>query len=236
MLGRFVFYSSLSFACISGGILGVRAEDQVEHPFIDTKDIKTETCLKCHPEKNTGKYVHTAISSGCDSCHLVESANNKTKITPTATGGDLCAMCHEAPKDPVVHGPVKAGECLVCHDPHTGDYPDQLRAATNKLCLSCHGANQPDVKVNLEIKTVALLGGQSVSLEEYRQAPKLGLDRSGTRNHPIMGHPVSGVKDPRKKGEMITCLSCHAPHSSELANLMPKGVKSSLDLCTACHQ
>jgi len=217
------------------GVERLFAEDAVEHPLIETKDIKSETCLKCHPTKNNAKFVHSAVGMGCENCHQAATENNKTTITLLAAGGDLCAMCHEAKKDPVQHEPAKAGQCLVCHDPHTGAYKAQIRAEVNTLCLSCHGVGQPNVKVNSETKLVAVLGRQVISFDEYSQAPKLGLDPSGISGHPIMGHPLTG-KDPRTKDTALSCLSCHNPHSSALPKLMPAGVKDGLELCAQCHK
>ncbi len=123
----------------------VLAEEPIAHPFIEQTDIKSETCLTCHPEKKQGKFVHSAIGMGCESCHRATSEKSKMTITLLVTGGDLCAMCHEAGKDPIQHGPFKAGQCLVCHDPHTGDFKAQTRAPVNTLCLSCHEQNPPNV-------------------------------------------------------------------------------------------
>jgi len=210
-------------------------EDMIEHPFIEKKDIKPETCLTCHPEKKGAKFVHTPLGMGCTNCHQVTSENNKTTITLLATGGDLCAMCHAAKKNSVLHGPYRDGQCLVCHNPHTGDHPGQTRAEINTLCLSCHGTGQSNVRVDPETQLVALLGNQTVSLDDYRQAPKLELDRGGTSGHPIMGHPLVGT-DPRKKDGTLSCLSCHDQHSTALPKLMPKGVASQIDLCAECHR
>jgi predicted CXXCH cytochrome family protein len=213
----------------------IAADEPITHPFIEQKDIKSETCLTCHPEKKEGKFVHSAVGMGCENCHQAKSEKTKTTIALVATGGALCAMCHEDSKDPVQHGPFKAGECLVCHDPHTGDYKAQTRAPVNTLCFSCHAENPSIVKVNTETKLATVLGNRLVSLEGYRQAPKLGLDPGGTSGHPVMGHPLTG-KDPRSKDGILSCLSCHNPHSSALPKLMPAGLKSGLDLCAECHK
>jgi predicted CXXCH cytochrome family protein len=210
-------------------------EDVIEHPFVERKDIKPETCLTCHPEKRDAKFVHTALEMGCTNCHRVTSERGRTAITLRAAGGDLCAICHAAKKGPVVHRPYSAGQCLVCHDPHTGDHAGQTRAEANVLCLSCHGAGQSNVHIDPEAKFVALLGNRSVTLDDYRQAPKLELDPGGTSGHPVKGHPLTG-RDPRKKDGPLSCLSCHDPHSSALPNLMPPGVKSQADLCAECHK
>jgi predicted CXXCH cytochrome family protein len=213
----------------------IRAQVTTEHPFLEPQNIKSETCLVCHPDKKEGKFVHSAVASGCENCHQVTSENSETTITLLATGGELCARCHEAKSDPVLHAPYKNGQCMICHNPHTSNFPRQLRAETNTLCLSCHGVNQSDVKIDKEAQKVSLPGGQTVAFADYRQSPKISLDRSGTRGHPIMGHPVAG-KDPRHKDAALSCLSCHTPHSSTVANLLPPGIKSSTGLCAECHQ
>jgi predicted CXXCH cytochrome family protein len=155
--------------------------------------------------------VHTAVAMGCEKCHHVSSENNQTTITLVATGGTLCAMCHETRQDAVLHGPYKAGQCLICHSPHSGEHLAQTRAEPDTLCLSCHGFGRQDVKVNTDTQVVTLPGGQTLSLDEYRQAPKLGSGRPGAPGHPVMEHPLGG-SNPRTKDANLSCLSCHDPH------------------------
>jgi len=213
---------------------GPTSQGPKEHPFVDANDLKPENCLKCHADVQKGKFVHTAMNSGCDTCHQAASANGKTVITDVATGGDLCSMCHEIEKATVVHGPYKAGQCLACHDPHSSDYTKATLARTNTLCFTCHGVDQPGIAVQADARTASVLGGQTIGLDEYGKAMKIGLDRGGATGHPVMGHPISG-KVPGKKDVTLSCLSCHAPHSSALPNLMPPGVKTDVDLCGQCH-
>ena len=212
------------------------AAQTTEHPYIAPDDIKSETCLTCHPDKKEGKFVHTAVGMGCENCHQAasEKEKEKTSITLVATGGELCAMCHEASKDPVQHGPYKAGECMVCHEPHSSNFPKQARADTNTLCLSCHGEVRPDVKINNEIQTVSLLGGRSITFKLYDEAPKIPLDRAGKRGHPLMNHPVAGGVG-RDKDATVSCLSCHVPHTSKVRKRLVDNPKSEIGLCGACH-
>lgn len=211
------------------------AEEKIDHPFIAKRDIKSQTCVICHPGRQEGKFAHAAVRMGCESCHQAVSEDAQTTVTLVATGGELCALCHQARKDAVLHGPYKAGQCLLCHDPHTSDFPRLLRAAPNTLCMSCHGVNQPDVKANAATRWVALLGSQKLSLEDYQRSRKIATDRSGTSGHPVPGHPLMGP-DSRDKNATISCLSCHAPHGSMLPNLMPRGVKNGSELCAQCHK
>lgn len=213
------------------------AQTVTEHPYIAPEEIKSETCLGCHPDKKEGKFVHTAIGSGCESCHQAtsEKEKEKTTITLMAQGGELCAMCHETEKDVVVHKPYQLGQCLVCHDPHTSNFSRQARAETNVLCLACHGVNQPNVNINQEAQTVSLFSARTVPLDEYRQAPKIPLDRTGMRGHPMMNHPVVGKNVP-SKADSITCLSCHAHHCSPEENRIRPVANSQIGICGTCHE
>jgi predicted CXXCH cytochrome family protein len=205
------------------------AEEPIAHPFIEQKDIKSETCFKCHPEVKQGKFVHSAVGMGCENCHQATSEGNKTTVNLIATGGDLCAMCHEASKDPVQHGPFKNGQCLTCHDPHCSEFKAETRAATNSLCLACHALRQ------VQGETVALFGSQKISKADFDAIPKIELDPTQRFGHPWVTHPVAQVADPLHEGEKMSCLSCHTPHTSAQENLIVS-VKSARNVCFACHQ
>ena len=113
----------------------VCAEEPIEHPFIEPKDIKSQTCLTCHPEKKEGKFVHSAVRMGCENCHQAISEKNKTTITLVATGGDLCAKCHETRKDPVLHGPIRTANALpaMIHIPRNSRHRHGLQGIHSAL-------------------------------------------------------------------------------------------------------
>ena len=207
----------------------VFAEEPIAHPFIEQKDIKSETCLTCHPEKKQGKFVHSAVGMGCENCHQATSEKNKTTINLVATGGDLCAICHEAAKDPVLHGPYKNGQCLTCHDPHSSEFKAQTRAAANSLCLACHGLQR------VQGETTTLFSSQKISKADFDAIPKIELDLSLRFGHPWVTHPVAQVADPLRQGEKMSCLSCHTPHASAQENLIV-AAKGARNVCFACHE
>jgi predicted CXXCH cytochrome family protein len=206
------------------------AEEPIEHPYyIDPKDIKPQTCLICHPEKKEGKFVHTAVGMGCENCHRITSQKNNTTITLFATGGSLCAKCHEAKREAVLHGPYKEGQCLICHDPHSSEFKAQTRSAGNSLCLECHAPKPATAG------TVSLFSVEEVSKADFEAIPKIKLDPTLRFGHPCDAHPVAEAADPSHDGERMSCLSCHAPHASTLPNLLVLA-KGGGDLCHACHQ
>jgi len=210
-------------------LLGVCAEEPVEHPFIEPKDIKPATCLTCHPEKNEGRFVHAAVRMGCTSCHQVISEKNETTITLFATGGDLCAKCHEPQRDPVLHGPYKNGQCLICHDPHSSEFKGQTRSAGNSLCLACH------MSKSAAGNTVSIFNLQRISKADFEAIPRIELDPTLRFGHPRPTHPVAEFADPLNGGEKMSCLSCHTPHASTQPNLLVSA-KGDGNLCNACHQ
>jgi predicted CXXCH cytochrome family protein len=197
----------------------------MDHPYVQTKDLKAETCLKCHPTKNQGKFVHTAVGMGCENCHQMTSADNETTVTLISTGGDLCTKCHEIRKNPVLHGPYQAGQCLICHNPHNGAYKAQTRATVDTLCLSCHMLNEPYARVDTEARIVRLLDGQIYDLASWESAPKISEGHSANFKPPRMNDSAIG-KGPGKLDGEFSCLSCHDPHASKAEHLMRGAAES----------
>lgn len=228
MQARFILAgSALSAAVVIGFSRLSSAGQTTEHPYMAPDDIKSETCLTCHPDKKEGKAVHTAVGIGCESCHQTISQKEKAKTTITllAQGGELCALCHQASKDPVQHGPYKAGQCLTCHNPHSSNFPRQIRAAVNTLCGSCHATSQPDVKVNVDARTVSLLDGRTLDLTTYEKAPRVEAGHAKKYAAFVVGRPL-GVNDARKQDAESGCLACHDPHAGKAQHLLHGGMQS----------
>ena len=103
--------------------------------------------------------------------------------------------------------------CTTCHDPHTTDPPDKLRAMGtpdgNHLCTACHSAYATDVAV--ERHTHHKLGGAGTACIACHMARKnMGLDYALERYHRI-GSPT----DPRRveRDRPLECALCHADKS-----------------------
>lgn len=55
------------------------------------------------------------------------------------TEEETCKKCHpDMITEPFKHGPVDAGYCTVCHDPHASNYPAWTRKSSYRLCTTCH--------------------------------------------------------------------------------------------------
>jgi len=88
-------------------------------------------------------YSHRPYAEGkCGSCHPSDqidmSIGQPTSIT--ALSSDTCLKCHEkAPREfAVMHGPVAAVQCLLCHTPHESAAPHLLTSFPPRVCVQCH--------------------------------------------------------------------------------------------------
>src|ERR1700759_5127067 len=113
-------------------VVSVRADI---HPVPLEKNADSAKCLECHAEKAKGKNVHTAVATGCTSCHEIRVNKDVTRVKLiTTTASALCFTCH-ADKNPaeskgLVHNPARR-DCLKCHDPHQSDNKFELIKATS---------------------------------------------------------------------------------------------------------
>lgn len=203
-----------------------------ENPVPLEKNVDAAKCLECHEDKTKGPHVHSAISTGCTTCHEVKVVDkDTTNVDLIAPKEELCFTCHEKAKNPTLHGPYEKGGCVYCHDPHVSDFDKQLRAEGNKLCLECH----QDRRIT---GTLALFKtAHELPESEFQEIPKIGLDPTLKFGHPMGTHKVADAPDPLHPGAKISCLTCHENHASDREKLVRttefKGKK--MDVCDACH-
>ncbi len=70
----------------------------------------------------------------CNGCH--EEGAGNALVLPR---DQLCFRCHDLKLDrKYVHGPIASGGCLVCHDPHSSQYPHLLVSESDGFCFTCH--------------------------------------------------------------------------------------------------
>jgi predicted CXXCH cytochrome family protein len=86
------------------------------HPVPLEKNADSAKCLECHADKAKGKSVHTAISTGCTTCHEIRVSRDVTRVKLiTTTPYALCLTCHAdenaADIKGIVHRPA-VRDCL----------------------------------------------------------------------------------------------------------------------------
>ena len=138
------------------GVLGILSMVQTSYANKEnitmTQYKSVEKELKSDSVENSGLTwgLHESLKD-CVSCHSNQTAQNSsenyTLIKPVP---ELCYSCH---KDVGIegqwwHGPVAAGECLLCHEPHKADYKSLLKKTVPQLCYQCHEINTLELITN----------------------------------------------------------------------------------------
>jgi predicted CXXCH cytochrome family protein len=224
------------------------------HPVPLEKNVDGTKCLECHEDKTKGKAVHSAIATGCLSCHEVRVTKDTTRVKLiTATPAKLCLQCHSEKDSAQINGhihPPAISDCLKCHDPHTSDNKFQLLKATSgsskddNLCLTCHtqGTNVPEKGS----RHAALDMGCETCHVTHKTGAELTLDNRFhlTKSTPALCIDCHDPKDANLQKAhrdqpfgTANCVTCHDPHQSASPKLMqafthpPFADKS----CEMCH-
>ncbi len=210
---------------------GKSATQPAAHPVPLQEKTPAATCLECHGDLQKGKFVHTAMSMGCTTCHAISTKGDGTHVTLVSPANQLCESCHSLSTDKVLHGPYREGLCVTCHSPHSSDFPAHLWASAQDTCLGCHANAR--LKVNQKAKFVTTPWGKTLTLAEMKGWQFINLNKTLTANHPVEGHPVSG---PNRKPRLppVSCLSCHKAHASTYHNLLTAGAPKDMKLCATC--
>jgi predicted CXXCH cytochrome family protein len=167
-------------------------------------------CYSCHRRITSYAFVHEPdFVWSCLTCHDSQAEPRYSVRYPDPK---LCYKCHQEQKQKRMgkknyHAPYIADKCVICHNPHASENPYRLDKPTWLLCVSCH-PDQGD--------------GRHVIAAYFW----------GTRHRK---HPTHGVPDPSRKGQELTCVSCHDPHSSDSPKFITKYDTMSFDLCMKCH-
>jgi len=223
------------------------------HPVPLERNTDSAKCLECHADKAKGKSVHTAITTGCTSCHEIRVSRDVTRVKLiTTTAYSLCLTCHKDKNAAEIKGTVHkpaVRECLKCHDPHQSDNKNQLLKPTaggqkENLCLGCHtiGLNVPEkgsrhiaLDMGCETCHVTHKTGERGKLEfDYHLAkspPALCVDCHDTSSADLQ-------KAHRNQPFASTnCVQCHDPHQSALPKLMAKFTHPPFvdKQCEVCH-
>ena len=223
------------------------------HPVPLDKNADPAKCAECHADKAKGKFVHTAIATGCTSCHEIRVTKDVTRVKLTTnTPQALCLTCHAdhnaADLKGTVHPPA-VRDCVKCHDPHQSDNKYQLLKPTSgdkdqNLCLSCHkqGVNVPakgsrHAALDMGCETcnvthkVGEHGKQEFDYHLTKAAPALCVDCHDVKDANLIkahqGQPFATAN----------CVQCHDPHQSSQPKLMQAFTHAPFDgrNCDTCH-
>lgn len=83
-------------------------------------------------------YIHKPLLTGeCNQCHKNEFT---AQVSKAAVPAEICRECHTnlGAEMRVIHGPVAANQCVICHQPHRSSEQHLLRVSGSALCFQCH--------------------------------------------------------------------------------------------------
>jgi predicted CXXCH cytochrome family protein len=202
-----------------------------------------ELCLTCHSDKaeqiEKAKVPHPGAAGDCTDCH--DPHAGKSPAFPKPDPVNVCLNCHsdqaEQYKKTHLHQPVFEQGCATCHEPHGNDNEHLLRVNNiNKLCLECHGPDANPQRLASEHEVTIFNGKVKLPESYFAKVPILPLKYG--LGHPVEGHPVSDLMDPKNLQKVktpINCLTCHQPHSSAKPDLLVKDQENNQKFCTSCH-
>jgi predicted CXXCH cytochrome family protein len=113
------------------------ASDQpIMHANVQLSDTLNRSAVVISIQDNDSLFYHKPFKEkDCNSCH-----NNETPGSLSHSQTRVCYSCHQnwGEKYKRVHGPVAAGECTACHEPHASSNKNLLRRDAQNLCVYCH--------------------------------------------------------------------------------------------------
>ena len=208
-------------------------------------------CTTCHADKMRDKLdraVHMADAGECDTCHQpvagLRHPREKSSITvPPPRSADLCYRCHKRVTAEVVHAPVAAGECTVCHVPHRTPGSSLLKKKGADLCFMCHQR----AGFTHRYGHGPVKGGNCLYCHDpHGSGSKKLLRKFGAGLcfdcHDRALEVGESVHEPVGYGE---CWGCHAIHGSQHRQLLKGNFdeemyfpyeRSRYELCFLCHR
>ena len=221
-------------------------------PAKDGKVVLTNTdtralCATCHSDQvdkiDKAKVPHPGAQGECLACHNPHAGKTPGFLQPDPVRA--CLACHSDQADQFkkahLHQPAFGQACAICHEPHGGENEHLLRAKkVDDLCLECHGPESPAPKKVEGEPLITIFGGSVKLPEDYFQRNRtFVLPLKFGRGHPVEGHPIANVVDPKditKLRAQLSCLSCHQPHSSAQPDLLVKDQANNAQFCASCHK
>ncbi len=218
-------------------------EKQVTYIFKSRIDKKTEV-----PSTFKEQQFHTpGKESACGNCHQMTPTPGESAQKSAAAKS--CYPCHKRlTEDRYVHGPITTWSCLYCHEAvNTGQFSTPADSAVAQTCYKCHQTQSQQFRSSLFIHGPVAAGdcslchsphGSNYPGQILMPATQLCVTCHGeryTKDHPVVKHPVQGVRDPLDSNRELSCISCHSPHHGQTRSLFYTAT-GLYQLCQECHK
>lgn len=185
----------------------------------------------------TGDYRYHPDVENCEGCHPRRDGLFRPDVPLAA----LCGKCHKArDAGTFVHGPVAAGGCTACHDPHGAQNPRLQKVA--RPCVACHQPFPAAARIHEPLKRGACGSCHNPHSADDRaflvpagNALCVSCHPEFHTRHRSVPKRTTMIRVPEEfpmDNGLLACAGCHAPHQSNQEHLLratPDG------LCKTCH-
>lgn len=215
----------------------------------------------CHSDLIGKNFKHAPAVDDCSTCHTMNKGkhpdDNGKEFDLVAKMPELCGNCHDLTiKDSKsAHQPVKDGDCMVCHNPHSSNIKGILNSNDGRsICSMCHDMEEKNKIVHNPVKNENCTVCHSTHYSKYPKLLKakendncLGCHskeiKSGDRTIENIKQKLS-AKNVHSPVQTDNCYSCHKPHSSNVPHLLNSAYPGDFytesnpekfSLCFSCH-
>ncbi len=201
--------------------------------FYETGDTQVPAAYR-NSFKNYHMHETLAGVDQCESCHDLESGDfQRLSRGEIECSTEACHATKNSDMAEYVHGPVGAGACIACHNPHGSLNPYELNLTGSPLCYRCHTDKEMAFAQDFIHGPVG--GGDCVACHDpHGSENKFQLRALGSqlcfmchKNNKTIGKFVHG---PVAAND---CNVCHNPHGSENKYQLEQ---PGADLCFMCHE
>ena len=184
-------------------------------------------------------YIHSKVGElKCTECHRKRRGKvNFQRITP-ARYNCTTGSCHpKMGKAAHVHGPVGAGVCISCHNPHGSFEGKELERTGPELCYVCHEAkkkefDQPVIHPPVEEGCIDCHDPHQSSMRFQLLGDGKMLSSLCFNCHEEEIFTKKHQHGPVGAGD---CIACHRPHASVNEKLLI-APSAQGQLCFECHE
>jgi predicted CXXCH cytochrome family protein len=185
-------------------------------------------------------YLHAGFKAmNCKECHRFRRDAYDFSRNVPAPADCTTADCHgnKMASEQFVHGPVGAGVCISCHNPHGSFRKNQLARDDRGLCLVCHQAKEEEFAKKVVHPPVE---EGCATCHEPHQSP-LRFQLRGTKGKPVSSlcfncHDQNIFSRKFQHGPVGAgdCIACHNAHATDAEKLLI-APKANGELCFQCH-
>lgn len=197
------------------------------------------TTGKTGPKGYKRFYTHSNPEAlSCKECHKQRRGHfDPRKIAPSRANCTT-GKCHSGMgKAAHVHGPVGAGVCISCHNPHGSTNPMSIARTGQDLCIVCHQGKKEEFEQGFMHAPVK---DGCVDCHNPHESPmRFQLRGNGTSVSSLCFncHEAAIFTKQHRHGPVGSgdCIACHRPHNSTFKKLLIASPEKG-EICFQCHK